>query len=71
MINFSCPRCGKGLEAKDNQAGTQVRCTACGVETLVPIDVLCEEGPIAPDAKTITLDELEAIKKGLRGKPQG
>lgn len=70
MITFSCPSCGNSLQVDDQQEGAEVRCS-CGAVVVVPVEVACDYGPAStPDAQTITMEELEALKRELRGMPK-
>ena len=67
MITYSCPTCGVGIEAQDDAAGSQAQCRGCGAALVVPLDLPCD-GPIAgPGMRTLQLDELAALTKGLPG----
>lgn len=70
MIRFICSSCGKALEVADDLGGCDYTCTGCGAATVVPLDMACEEDiQAAPDAETITLEELEALRRALRNDP--
>ncbi len=64
MICFSCAACGQSMEAPDDLAGSETACSGCGLVTVVPIDLDCGEGLAAPDASTMTLEELRALSPG-------
>lgn len=66
MIFFECPKCGKPLEASDELAGNTLGCQACGTICMVPVDVSCDDVGSTPDAATITMDELEALRREMR-----
>jgi hypothetical protein len=65
MISFTCPSCGELLRASEELAGRETSCASCGTSTLVPIDLDCEGTIVAPYAKTITLEELQSLRKNL------
>lgn len=66
MISYSCPVCGQTSFSDESQAGNEVLCGGCGTPTVVPIELDCEDGPAAPEAQTITVAELRALRLGLR-----
>ncbi len=70
MIQFLCPGCGKALEADDARAGCMMRCEGCGGETVIPMDLACDDLPSEPGAPTITLEELESLRRELPPKPK-
>lgn len=69
MITFTCSSCKKSLEAADDQAGLPFTCTECGFFTMVPIEFQCEGLPSSPEARTITMEELEELRRELRSRP--
>lgn len=66
-ISFPCV-CGQPLEARDDQAGSPVRCPACGQEVQVPGAI----SAAPPAADTVTLQERPAGGEDLseRVRPQ-
>jgi hypothetical protein len=64
MITYVCPNCGKSSEADEELAGSETVCGGCEARTIIPIDLPCEDGPAPAGAKTVTLDELAALRKG-------
>jgi DNA-directed RNA polymerase subunit RPC12/RpoP len=71
MISFTCPGCGKKLETQDDLGGSETNCPACKTRITIPIDVAVEdEVPTSADAKTITLADLESLRKELGKKPK-
>jgi DNA-directed RNA polymerase subunit RPC12/RpoP len=63
MINFTCSACGQALLAEETSAGSETSCPGCGAANLVPIDLECEDWYAAPDVQTITVEELQALRK--------
>jgi hypothetical protein len=49
------------MKADDEQAGSPTTCS-CGAAVVVPIELQLEEGPVSGDAKTMTLDEIRALR---------
>jgi hypothetical protein len=65
MITFSCPNCGKQLEVDDELAGGETTCE-CGKAAMVPVELKLDEEPVSGEARTMTLDEVKALKKPRR-----
>jgi hypothetical protein len=70
MISFACPGCAGSFEVAEELAGKMVTCSGCGATTMVPIDLACEGDAASPDAETIPLAELEALRKDPSLKPK-
>jgi hypothetical protein len=62
VISFTCPNCAKPSEAAEEFSGRQVPCHNCGTLLRVPFDLPCEDIPISPEAKTLTVEELRALR---------
>jgi hypothetical protein len=58
------------MEADEAQGGVETQCKECGAATLVPLDMACDDLPSSPDAKTITMEELEALRREVREQQQ-
>lgn len=69
MITFTCSSCKKPLQAAEDQVGQSYTCEGCGFLTMVPIEFQCEGLPSSPDARTITMEELEELRRELRSGP--
>jgi hypothetical protein len=65
MITFTCPICAARLEAADDLAGSEMACGGCGTTTLVPIDLAFDSDPADAETRTITLKELQALRKSI------
>ena len=65
MITCVCPDCGGRWVVADELAGHDVGCAHCGGRTVAPIYLPCEDEGVPGDGATLTVAELEAIKKGL------
>jgi hypothetical protein len=70
MISFVCPGCAGSFEVAEELAGKVTTCSAYGATTMVPIDLACDGDAAPPEAQTLPLAELEAMRKGLALKPK-
>jgi hypothetical protein len=70
MISVACPGCGGSFEVAEELVGKVITCSACEATTMVPIDLACDGDAAPPDAQTLPLAELEAMRKGLAPKPK-
>jgi hypothetical protein len=71
MITFPCPNCGTQLQAGDELAGAETHCASCGATPMVPFDLACDEAPVSPASKTITLEELKAMRRAAEQQAKG
>jgi hypothetical protein len=44
-------------------AGGEVRCGGCGAVTVAPFDLPCEDDSAVPEAETLTLAQMQALKQ--------
>ena len=65
MITCICPDCGGSWSVTDELAGEEVGCEQCGARTAAPFDLPYEGDCPPPENRTLTLAELEALKRGL------
>lgn len=68
MIAFSCRHCHTVLEAADEKAGEEFCCAACGHTTQVPFVIPTDDESVDPQAQTVTLAELQALRQARQAK---
>jgi hypothetical protein len=49
MIHFSCPKCHKGVHAKDKAGGRKAKCPSCGEVILIPFPNAIDISPANPN----------------------
>ncbi len=65
MITCVCRACGGQWAVADELAGEEVSCDQCGARSVAPLELACEDEWARPEGPTLTLAELEALRREL------